>query len=47
MQGNVEVWVLYATEDDAQPFACSTYSIPYEHTAETSGNVRGADGSFE
>lgn len=34
MQGNVELWVLYATEDDAQPFACSTYSIPYEHTAE-------------
>ena len=30
----MELWVLYATEDDAQPFACSTWSIPLEHVAE-------------
>lgn len=34
VQGNVELWVLYATEDDAQSFACSTWSIPFEHVAE-------------
>lgn len=34
VQGNVELWVLYATSDDAQPLACAINSIPFEHTAE-------------
>lgn len=33
-QGTVEMWVLYATSDDAQPVACATHSFPFEHTAE-------------
>ena len=33
-QGTVELWVLYATSDDAQPLACAMQSFPFEHTAE-------------
>lgn len=33
-QGTVELWVLYATSDDAQPMACAVHSFPFEHTAE-------------
>lgn len=33
-QGTVELWVLYATSDDAQPLACAVHSFPFEHTAE-------------
>ena len=36
-QGNAELWVLYATSDDAQPIACVTHSFPFEHTAELQG----------
>jgi hypothetical protein len=32
--GNVELWVLYAAEDDSRPMACVTQNFPYEHTAE-------------
>lgn len=34
IQGNVEVWVLYASTDDAMPFACVKETFPFEHTAE-------------
>lgn len=34
IQGTVELWILYASSDDAQPLACTTHSIPFEHTAE-------------
>lgn len=34
IQGNVELWTLYATSDDAQPLACGTETFPFEHTAE-------------
>lgn len=34
IQGTVELWVLYATPDDAQPLACAVHSVPFEHTAE-------------
>lgn len=37
LQGNVELWVLYAASDDAQPIACAVHSFPFEHTAEMSG----------
>ncbi len=33
-QGTVELWVLYAASDDAQPLACAMQSFPFEHTAE-------------
>ncbi|MEZ3504171.1 MAG: DUF3794 domain-containing protein [Lachnospiraceae bacterium] len=33
-QGTIELWVLYATSDDAQPLACAVHSFPFEHTAE-------------
>ncbi|MBR5509921.1 MAG: DUF3794 domain-containing protein [Lachnospiraceae bacterium] len=33
-QGNVELWVLYATSDDAQPLACTVQFFPFEHIAE-------------
>lgn len=33
-RGTVELWVLYATSDDAQPLACAVHSFPFEHTAE-------------
>lgn len=34
LQGNMELWVLYTTTDDAQPLACVQHSFPFEHTAE-------------
>ncbi|MDO4260754.1 MAG: DUF3794 domain-containing protein [Eubacteriales bacterium] len=34
IQGSVELWVLYATADDAQPLACASDSFPFEHTVE-------------
>ncbi len=34
IQGTLELWALYATEDDGQPIACSMGSIPFEHTVE-------------
>lgn len=34
IQGNVELWVLYAASDDAQPLACAMQSFPFEHTAQ-------------
>jgi len=34
MQGNIELWVLYATADDAEPLACAMQTFPFEHTAE-------------
>lgn len=33
-QGTIELWVLYAASDDAQPLACAMQSFPFEHTAE-------------
>ena len=33
-QGTVELWVLYASSDDAQPLACAVHSFPFEHTVE-------------
>ena len=34
VQGTVELWVLYAASDDAQPIACAVEAFPFEHTAE-------------
>lgn len=34
VQGTVELWVLYAAADDAQPLACKVHSFPFEHIAE-------------
>lgn len=34
VQGTVELWVLYAASDDAQPLACAVHAFPFEHTAE-------------
>lgn len=34
LQGNVELWVLYAASEDAQPLACATEVFPFEHTVE-------------
>lgn len=34
VQGTVELWVLYAASDDAQPLACRVQSFPFEHTVE-------------
>lgn len=34
VQGTVELWVLYAASDDAQPLACAVHTFPFEHTAE-------------
>lgn len=34
LQGNLELWVLYAASDDAQPLACAVQTFPFEHTAE-------------
>ena len=34
VQGNAELWVLYATSEDGQPLACVLHSFPFEHTAE-------------
>lgn len=34
IQGTVELWVLYAASDDAQPLACRVQPFPFEHTAE-------------
>lgn len=36
VQGTLELWVLYASSDDAQPLACAVQSFPFEHTAELS-----------
>ncbi|MCD8241645.1 MAG: DUF3794 domain-containing protein [Lachnospiraceae bacterium] len=33
-QGTLELWVLYAAEDDSQPLACVSRSFPFEHTIE-------------
>lgn len=37
LQGTVDLWVLYAASDDAQPLACAVHSFPFEHTAEQPG----------
>ena len=42
-QGNVELWILYATSDDAQPLACATHFFPFEHTAEMQGMDENCD----
>ncbi|MCD8197669.1 MAG: DUF3794 domain-containing protein [Lachnospiraceae bacterium] len=34
IQGMLELWVLYAAEDDSQPLACAARSFPFEHTVE-------------
>lgn len=34
IQGTIDLWVLYATSDDAQPLSCAVQSFPFEHTAE-------------
>lgn len=34
LQGNMEMWALYATPDDAQPLACAVQTFPFEHTVE-------------
>ena len=34
IQGTVELWILYASAEDAQPLACTVHTVPFEHTAE-------------
>ncbi|MCD8361436.1 MAG: DUF3794 domain-containing protein [Lachnospiraceae bacterium] len=34
LQGTLDLWVLYAAEDDSQPLACAEQSFPFEHTVE-------------
>ena len=34
VQGNAESWVLYASTDDAMPYACVKETFPFEHTVE-------------
>ena len=43
LQGNVEVWVLCATEDDAQPMICVQQTFPFEHTVEIQNGEQVAD----
>ena len=43
IQGNVEVWVLCATEDDAQPVACVQQTFPFEHTVEMQNTEQATD----
>lgn len=34
IQGNIEFWTLYTTEDDARPLGCLSHIFPFEHTVE-------------
>lgn len=42
-QGTVELWVLYAASDDAQPIACAVHAFPFEHTAEIPEDESGCE----
>ncbi len=39
----MEVWVLCATEDDAQPVTCVQQTFPFEHTVEIQNGEQVAD----